>query len=167
MTRPKMISKKFSNPLTFESNSIEATQRLGCALGRAISEPILIALLGTLGCGKTAFVQGLALGLEVPAEYYITSPTFTLINEYPGRLPFYHVDLYRLEGRVDLEDIGLAEILAGEGVVAVEWAEKLPPDTYARGLAVRFEIVDIDCRRVELIAYGQPGRSLLKAIEHP
>ena len=123
-------------------------------------------MLGTLGCGKTAFVQGLATGLDVPAEYYITSPTFTLINEYPGRLPLYHVDLYRLEGRVDLEDIGLDEIIAGDGVVAVEWAEKLTPDTLARSLTIGFEIIDINRRRLEMIAYGQPGRSLLKAIEH-
>lgn len=161
-----MILKKSSNPLTIESNSIEATQRLGCAIGQAISEPVLIALLGTLGCGKTAFVQGLATGLDVSAEYYITSPTFTLINEYPGRLPLYHVDLYRLEGRVDLEDIGLEEIIAGDGVVAVEWAEKLTLDTHAQDLAIGFEIIDINRRRLELIAYGQPGLSLLKAIEH-
>ena len=141
-------------------------QRLGIAIGKAVSEPVIIALMGNLGCGKTAFVQGLAKGLEVPAEYYITSPTFTLINQYPGRVPLYHVDLYRLEGIVDLEDIGLPELLTGDGVVAVEWAEKLPPDTLASSLAIRFEVIDTDRRRLELIAYGHTGRSLLKAIEH-
>ena len=152
--------------LTLRSDSVVITQRLGTTLGRAVCEPILIALHGTLGCGKTAFVQGLARGLGVPPEYYITSPTFTLINEYPGRLPLFHVDLYRLEGLVDLEDIGLSEILTGDGVVAVEWAEKLPPDTFARGLTIDFEIIDSDRRTLEMIASGQPGRSLLKAIEH-
>ena len=152
--------------MKIESSSVEATQRLGRDIGGAIHEPILIALEGNLGCGKTAFVQGLAAGLEVPQDYYITSPTFTLINEYPGRLRLYHVDLYRLDRIVDLEDIGLPEILGGEGVVAVEWAEKLPPEAVDSGLTIRFEIIDTDRRRLELIAYGQPGRSLLKAIEH-
>jgi tRNA threonylcarbamoyladenosine biosynthesis protein TsaE len=127
---------------------------------------MLISLTGPLGCGKTAFVQGLAEGLGVPQEYYITSPTFTLINEYPGRLPLYHVDLYRLDDLVELEDIGLDEILAAEGVVAVEWAEKLPAAETDRGLSLRFEIQAVNLRKIVLKAGGQAGLSLLKAIKH-
>jgi len=77
-------------------------------------------LTGDLGSGKTSFVQGLARGLEVPNDYYITSPSYTLINEYPGRHPFFHVDLYRLEDPVDFEDIGLYDILDVNFVVAIE-----------------------------------------------
>ena len=164
-----MVSHKFSSrnclATTIRSTGVEATQRLGRDLGRAIVSSMMIRLTGTLGCGKTAFVQGLAEGLEVPKAYYITSPTFTLINEYPGRLPLYHVDLYRLEGTVDLDDIGLDEIMASNGVVAVEWAEKLPSTESDRGLTIRFEVLDEDVRTIELIACGQPGRSLLKAIK--
>ena len=146
------------------SCGVEDTQQLARNIGRAITSPILIRLMGTLGCGKTAFVQGLAEGLEVPQEYYITSPTFTLVNEYPGRLPLFHVDLYRLDDMVELDDIGLDEVLTGDGVVAIEWAEKLPPCDHWQGLAIRFEITDTDQRSLELIACGQPGCSLLKAI---
>ena len=83
--------------INIETKSVADTQRLGQQIGRLINEPTTIALIGDLGSGKTAFVQGLARGLEVPSTYYITSPTFTLVNEYPGRLPLYHIDLYRLE----------------------------------------------------------------------
>ena len=164
-----MVSHKSSDQkdlsALIHSTGVEITHRLGRDVGRALVSPMMIRLTGTLGCGKTAFVQGLAEGLEVPKEYYITSPTFTLINEYPGRLPLYHVDLYRLEGMVDLDDIGLDEIIAADGVVAVEWAEKLPPTENDQGLTIRFEIVAEDLRTIELIACGQPGCSLLKAIK--
>ena len=79
------------------THSVQETRELGQNIGRLISQPITLALIGDLGSGKTAFVQGLAQGLDVPADYYITSPTFTLINEYPGRLALIHIDLYRLE----------------------------------------------------------------------
>jgi tRNA threonylcarbamoyladenosine biosynthesis protein TsaE len=165
-----MVSHKFSDQTglskVIRSTGVEVTRRVGRDIGRALTSPMLIRLMGNLGCGKTAFVQGLAEGLEVPQAYYITSPTFTLINEYPGRLPLYHVDLYRLEGMVDLDDIGLDEIIAADGVVAVEWAEKLPPTANDQGLTIRFEIKAGDLRTIELIACGQPGCSLLKAIKH-
>ena len=154
-----------SENLVLHSPCAETTRQLGAALGRALSRPVTIGLRGTLGCGKTVFVQGLAQGLDVPPEYYVTSPTFTLINEYPGRLPLYHVDLYRLEDIDDLDDIGLTEVLSGEGVVAVEWAEKLPPSAHPPELTIRMEIIDAKRRRVELIAYGQAGCSLLRAVE--
>lgn len=150
--------------LTVSSDGVDATRRLGRDIGRAIGSALLISLTGTLGCGKTAFVQGLAEGLDVPREYYVTSPTFTLINEYPGRLPLYHVDLYRLDDPVALEDLGLGEILAAEGVVAVEWAEKLPAAETDRGLIIRFAIREGDLRTIVLKAGGQPASSLLKAI---
>ena len=164
----KVESQKFFDQavcsMVVNSSRVEDTQKLGRKIGRAVTTPVLIRLMGTLGCGKTAFVQGLAEGLEVPQEYYVTSPTFTLVNEYPGRLPLYHVDLYRLDGILELEDIGLDEILTAEGVVAVEWAEKLPPSDNRQGLSIRFEIRNTDQRALELIASGQPGCSLLKAI---
>ena len=94
------------------TNSAEETKRLGRKIGSLIDDPIVLALSGDLGSGKTVFVQGLARGLDVPPDYYITSPTFTLVNEYPGRLRLFHIDLYRLDHFGDLEDIGLHDILA-------------------------------------------------------
>ena len=151
--------------LQITTHSADKTRQLGRLIGRLIDQPVIIALIGDLGSGKTAFVQGLAAGLEVPAEYYITSPTFTLINEYPGRLPLYHADLYRLETIGDLEDIGLDELLYGQGVLAVEWADKLAEDLSGDCLVLQFEIVDEDCRKIDLIAYGHNGLNLIKALD--
>ena len=147
------------------THSADKTRQLGQEIGRLIKQPLIIALVGDLGSGKTAFVQGLANGLGVPVEYYITSPTFTLINEYPGRLPLFHADLYRLETVRDLEDIGLDELLYDRGVLAIEWADKLGDNLTGDYLVLQFEIIDDDCRKIELIAYGQNGIHLIKALE--
>jgi len=141
------------------------TQNIGKTIGKWIEHPLVIGLTGDLGSGKTAFVQGLAEGLEVPDEYYITSPTFTLINEYPGRLSLFHIDLYRLDGISDLEDIGLDELLYDQAVIAIEWAEKMSDDLPAEHLTMRFEITDDDYRSIALIAYGQNLVNLIRALE--
>jgi tRNA threonylcarbamoyladenosine biosynthesis protein TsaE len=151
--------------LNIMTHSADETRQLGRIIGRLIKQPMIIALIGDLGSGKTAFVQGLAAGLEVPAEYYITSPTFTLINEYPGRLPLYHADLYRLETIGDLEDIGLDELLYGQGVLAVEWADKLAEELSGDCLVLQFEIVAENCRKIDLIAYGHNGPYLIKVLD--
>jgi tRNA threonylcarbamoyladenosine biosynthesis protein TsaE len=138
---------------------------LGKTIGKWIEHPLVIGLSGDLGSGKTAFVQGLAEGLEVPGQYYITSPTFTLINEYPGRFPLFHIDLYRLDGISDLEDIGLDELLCDQAVIAIEWAEKMLHDLPAEHLAMAFEITDDDYRKINLNAYGHNAVNLIKALE--
>lgn len=147
------------------THSREETHNLGQKIGTLIASPTLLALTGGLGSGKTAFVQGLAKGLDVPEDYYITSPTFTLINEYPGRLRLFHVDLYRLETYIDLEEIGLYDILEGDGVVAIEWAEKLPEDLLTACMAISFNIVDDQTRKIDLIASGHNAEGLIKALE--
>lgn len=147
------------------THSVTKTQKLGQHLGAAIQQPIIIALTGDLGSGKTAFVQGLAKGLEVSEKYYITSPTFTLINEYPGRLPLYHVDLYRIEHLSELEDVGLDEALRADAVIAIEWAEKISHDMLLNHLQLRFEIISENARRINIFAYGQSTNNLLKALE--
>ena len=155
----------FDKKLDITTHSADETRQLGRIIGRLIKQPLIIALVGNLGSGKTAFVQGLAIGLEVPVEYYITSPTFTLINEYPGRLPLFHADLYRLETVRDLEDIGLDELLYDRGVLAVEWADKLADNLSDDYLVLQFEIIDDDCRKINLIAYGHNSLNLIKALE--
>ncbi|MGD8521841.1 MAG: tRNA (adenosine(37)-N6)-threonylcarbamoyltransferase complex ATPase subunit type 1 TsaE [Desulfobacterales bacterium] len=147
------------------THSREETQALGENIGKLIGAPMILALTGELGSGKTAFVQGLASGLEVPPEYYITSPSFTLINEYPGRMRLFHVDLYRLESYTDLEETGLYDILEGGGVVAVEWAEKLPEDLLSTYIAIGFNIVDDETRKINIIAYGHDAAGLIKALD--
>ena len=147
------------------THSVAETQRLGHVLGATLEQTFILALNGDLGSGKTAFVQGLANGLGVPVEYYITSPTFTLINEYPGRLPLFHADLYRLETAWDLEDIGLDELLYDQGVLAIEWADKLGDNLSGDYLVLQFNIIDDDRRKIELIAYGHNGINLIKTLE--
>ena len=146
------------------TNSAEETKQLGLKIGSLIDDPIVLALSGDLGSGKTVFVQGLARGLGVPSEYYITSPTFTLVNEYPGRLRLFHIDLYRLDRFGDLEDIGLHDILSGKAVVAIEWAEKLPEDFTSNYMQIGFEIIEDDTRKIKLIAYGHDATVLIKAL---
>jgi tRNA threonylcarbamoyladenosine biosynthesis protein TsaE len=156
-----MIGSKFD----ITTHSVVETRQLGQKIGRLIKQPLIIALVGDLGSGKTAFVQGLASGLDVPVEYYITSPTFTLINEYPGRLPLFHADLYRLETVQDLEDIGLDELLYDQGVLAVEWADKLANNLSGDYLVLQFEIIGDDHRKINLIAYGHNEINLIKALQ--
>jgi tRNA threonylcarbamoyladenosine biosynthesis protein TsaE len=134
-------------------------------LGELIKQPLVITLIGDLGSGKTAFVQGLAKGLQVPDGYYITSPTFTLVNEYPGRCPLVHVDLYRLERIDDLEDIGLDEMLHAQSVIAIEWADKLLDGLPTDRLTVTMDIVDDNCRKLCLDATGHNEVNLIKALE--
>jgi len=150
--------------LTFDSRSEEETRRAGECCGRHVKTPMVFSLIGDFGSGKTMFVQGLARGLGVPDDYYVTSPSFTLINEYPGRLPLFHIDLYRLEAVPDLDDLGLVDVLKSDGVAAVEWADKLPPEALSDALEIRFEIGDGDRRTLRFSAYGQDASRLLKSL---
>src|SRR5207237_5335442 len=107
-----------------KSRSPSETQRLGERLGAVCEPGDVIALVGDLGAGKTAFVQGLARGLGVPDEERVASPTFDIILEHAGRLVLHHVDLYRLGSEDELAELGLGELLAGDGVAAVEWFDR-------------------------------------------
>ena len=143
------------------THSPEESKALGQKIGQQLKPGAIIALTGELGSGKTVFVQGLAAGLEVPADYYITSPTFTFINEYPGRHPFYHVDLYRIANRDDLNEIGLLEILYGEGITAIEWADRLHEDISAAYLDIHLEIIDDETRKFFIDTYGLEAINLI------
>jgi tRNA threonylcarbamoyladenosine biosynthesis protein TsaE len=147
------------------THCVAETRRLGQILGAHIDRPIRIALIGDLGSGKTAFVQGLAKGLDVSEQYYITSPTFTLINEYPGRHPLLHVDLYRIEHLNELGEIGLEEILEQDAVIAVEWGEKLSHETLSDHLKLQFKIISDDIRQIDIFAYGQPAGNLIETLQ--
>ena len=143
--------------------SLEDTLALGQKLG-VLLHGGTVALVGDLGSGKTSFVQGLAKGLDVPGDRYITSPSFTLINEYSGRCPLFHVDLYRIEDQVDFEDIGLYEILDSQGVVAIEWADKIQENLLPEHVSIHFEIVDDTSRKICLTADGPETVNLLKRL---
>ncbi|MBO5340094.1 MAG: tRNA (adenosine(37)-N6)-threonylcarbamoyltransferase complex ATPase subunit type 1 TsaE [Oscillospiraceae bacterium] len=110
--------------MEYITNSAEQTEQLGEKLAGAVSAGIVIAYTGDLGAGKTAFTRGLARGLGIDGR--VTSPTFTIVNEYEGgRLPLFHFDMYRLESSDELFDIGWEDYLARGGVCAVEWSENV------------------------------------------
>ena len=127
------------------TRSDEETEALGAALGRRLGAGARVLLYGELGAGKTAFVRGLAHGLDIDPDE-VSSPTFTLVQEYRGgRLPLFHVDLYRL-GAGEVDDLGL-DAQAAHGVLAIEWAERMPRDD-AGAIHVRLEHAGEDRRRI-------------------
>jgi len=143
---------------------VDETQKLGKIIGTAVTGGTVLALTGDLGSGKTAFVQGLARGLEVPDDYYITSPSYTLINEYPGRYPLFHVDLYRISDPMDMEDIGLYEILHNSGIVAIEWADRIENKLLSGSINIHFELTGDNTRNICITAYDLKHADLLKNI---
>jgi tRNA threonylcarbamoyladenosine biosynthesis protein TsaE len=137
---------------TYETRSEDETLRVGAEVGRTLAAGDVLLLHGDLGAGKTAFVRGLAEGLGAnPAD--VSSPTFTIMQEYRGGgVPLFHVDLYRLSDPREIEDLGLEEI-AADGVLAIEWAEKLDAQARlkpSRYLAVRIAHGDGDARTITL-----------------
>ena len=147
------------------TRSAAETRKLGQIIGTHIDRPMRIALTGQLGSGKTVFVQGLAKGLDVSEQYYITSPTFTLINEYPGRHPLLHVDLYRIEHLDELGEIELEEVLEQNAVIAVEWAEKLSRAMLSDHLKLQFKLISDEIRQIDIFAYGQAAGNLIEAFQ--
>lgn len=109
--------------MKFYTASAQETEQLGQRLGQQLKPGAVIAYSGDLGAGKTAFTRGLARGLKI--EDPITSPTYTIVNEYPGKIPLFHFDMYRLNSSEDLFDIGWEDYLARGGVIAVEWSERV------------------------------------------
>jgi len=134
-----------------ESHSVAETLALGRLLGRAARAGDVLALVGELGTGKTHLAKGIAEGLDAAAAHEVASPTFVLCREYlDGRIPFYHFDAYRLRGSADLEAIGSAEILTGDGLSAVEWADRTPEALPPDHLEVRLEVTGEHSRRSHL-----------------
>lgn len=128
----------------------QETFELGQAASGRLQGGELILLEGELGLGKTVFARGLAAGLGI-APRDVNSPSFTLVHQYrAGRLPLFHIDLYRIAHVEELSSLGLEEILASGAVVVVEWGEKLPPHYRSQGLSVRFRDLGQDLRRIEL-----------------
>lgn len=142
-----------SEPVEYHSNSPGNTHALAADLLRDLPARAVLALHGDLGSGKTCFVQGLAaaLGVESP----VTSPTFTIVNEYRGRLPLFHIDLYRLGGPEEALAFGIEEYFEGAGITAIEWAERagdvLPDD------ALHIDFTVLSAPQARLIRIHRPG----------
>lgn len=146
------------------SKSAEQTLELGETIGKAISQGISIALKGELGAGKTTFVQGLAKGLGISKKYYITSPTFNIINEYPaGPFTLYHLDLYRLTSEDELETIGFDDLMDDIHIMVVEWPELLERISFKFDIEINFKF-DEHYNRIISIASGQSESNLLSKL---
>ena len=140
--------------------SEEETRRLGRCLGELIEQPLVILLSGDLGAGKTCFSQGLARGLGVPEEVPVSSPSYTLMNPYQGRMELYHFDLYRLSDPEDLLELGMDDYLPGNGVAVVEWAN-LFTGLAKEYLAIHFTHQQNGRRNIECRAAGSAAEALL------
>lgn len=142
--------------------SAAETRNLGALLGGLLQPGDVISLNGDLGAGKTCFAGGVARGLGIDER--ITSPTFTLINEYDGRLPLYHLDVYRLESPEELEDLGYEEYFYGTGVTLIEWAEQVEQYLPAERLDIFIEkhSGDDNIRVIRFIARGTRYNKLVE-----
>ncbi|MCK4768056.1 MAG: tRNA (adenosine(37)-N6)-threonylcarbamoyltransferase complex ATPase subunit type 1 TsaE [Desulfobacula sp.] len=148
-----------------ESKSSKQTLKLGEAVGKEITQGICIALKGELGAGKTTFAQGLAKGLGVSEKYYITSPTFNIINEYPaGVFTLCHLDLYRLGSADELEGIGFDDLIDDTHIVVVEWPEILKRISFEFDIEINFKFDAQYNRIISIVASGQPGSNLLSKL---
>ena len=132
----------------------ERTERIGELLGRCLGPG-----------GKTSFSYGIAMGLDV-REKYITSPTFTFVNEYEGRVPFYHIDLYRLKEPSELEGIGFEEYIDSDGVTVIEWAERADEELPPERLSVYLSPLSENSREIGFLAEGARYESLLDELKN-
>jgi tRNA threonylcarbamoyladenosine biosynthesis protein TsaE len=151
--------------ITYITTSDEETIGLGKKLGALLSEGDVVALVGELGSGKTWFTKGLALGLGVSPDTIVTSPSFTLVNEYKGRYTFYHMDFYRLENLPEVLSAGLEEYLQDSEVVALEWADRWPEILPEKRIMVKFLIIDDRQREITFSAHHQRAVEILGGLE--
>lgn len=139
--------------MKFVTKSEKETYDLGVKMGKILMASSVISLNGDLGAGKTHFTKGIAVGLEV--DDYITSPSFTIINEYKGRIPLYHFDVYRINDIDEMYEIGFEEYLYGDGVCVVEWGDMvkamLPKDT----INIYISTLEEDIREIEITFSGK------------
>lgn len=149
---------------SMQTASPEQTWKIGQMLGARVRPGDTICLYGDLGAGKTNFAFGIARGLQVK-EQYVTSPTFTFVNEYEGRIPFYHIDLYRLKEASELENIGFAEYIDSDGVTVIEWAERAEGELPEQCLSVYLSYLSEQSRDLGFLAQGERYELLLEELK--
>jgi tRNA threonylcarbamoyladenosine biosynthesis protein TsaE len=150
----------------FLSESPAATSDLGKKIGRHLAAGAVIALVGELGCGKTLLTRAVCAGLGVPRRQ-VNSPSFVLVNEYRGRLPIFHIDLFRIGNEADGVELGIADYLrrAASGVMIIEWAEKILPLLPTNLLKVEFQILSARQRRIALSSTDKKFDGLFQEID--
>jgi len=134
--------------LTFITHSPEETIKLGEKIGSKLVKGDVIAMQGTLAAGKTTITKGIAKALGI--DDTITSPTFCLISEYYGKMPLYHMDVYRLEGGEDFVNLGTDDMIYGDGVSIIEWSEKIMEELPKRTIILKITPLDDGSRKIEI-----------------
>jgi tRNA threonylcarbamoyladenosine biosynthesis protein TsaE len=142
----------------------EQTEHLGELLGARLGRGDVVCLYGDLGAGKTSLAFGIAMGLEVQ-EQYIPSPTFAFVNEYKGRVPFYHIDLYRLKTPSELEGIGFEEYIESDGVTVIEWADRAEDELPDERFSIYLSYVSDNGREMGFLAEGERYKKLLEGLK--
>ena len=146
---------------SFSTKSHEESVHAGRCLGKVLETGCVIGLVGDLGAGKTCFVKGIAGGLNDIPEREVTSPTFTIIQEYDGKIPLYHFDAYRLEGSEDLIDIGFDDYVEGQGVSVIEWADNISDALPEERLLIDIELAGENDRCFKCGAKGVKHEAVL------
>jgi len=131
------------------SQSAEQSRQIACELAVELEYGQVLALYGDLGAGKTVFTQGLCRGLE--CEQLVNSPSYTLVNNYQGKWPIYHVDCYRLNSAEEINDLDPDRLFEPDGITIIEWAERVEAYLPQNCIRIRIELEDADCRRLEII----------------
>jgi tRNA threonylcarbamoyladenosine biosynthesis protein TsaE len=147
------------------SKSSRQTMGWGRKLAKLVQGGEIIGLVGELGTGKTCFVRGFAEGLEVGKDAWIRSPTFTLINEYHARLPIYHIDLYRIGARHELEELNLREYLYSDGVSLIEWFDHLPAADADEFLEIRIAHGGESKRQLTFVGHGERYEKMVQKLK--
>jgi tRNA threonylcarbamoyladenosine biosynthesis protein TsaE len=148
------------NSIVIDVQSISESEALGRRLAADLFPGAVVALVGTLGAGKTLLVRAIAQGLDIPNPAIVNSPTFILIQEYGARLPIYHFDAYRLASEAEFGELGVHEYFQGNGVCLVEWADKVQSCLPRERLEIRISITGEQSRRFEILAIGKRYESI-------
>ena len=143
-----------------------ASRCFGRLLGRIARAGDVICLHGSLGAGKTFLTQAIAEGLNIAAEYYVTSPSFALMHEYPGRLVLYHIDCYRLQDEDDVEAAGLMDAIEGGGLAVIEWPERLGSLTPRKRLDIILKITGEENREMFISPQGEAWVERIEAVSN-
>jgi tRNA threonylcarbamoyladenosine biosynthesis protein TsaE len=144
------------------TQSRQETIQLGKRVGMLLRSGDVVALVGELGTGKTHYIKGLAAGIGVERASRITSPSFTLIHEYRGRIPFYHIDLFRLAVEEEAEELGLEEYFGRGGVTAIEWADRIPNLLPKELLWIELVYLGEHTRSIRLLGRGERYEELIR-----
>ena len=148
--------------LTIITKSPEETKNLGKEVSKLTKPGDLLAFYGELGVGKTCFIQGISQGLKV--KDYVTSPSFTIINEYQGKIPIYHFDLFRLDNVEEILELGYEEYFYGEGLTVIEWAEKIEQLLPKEHLEIEIKFKDRYQRTISFIPQGDRFNKFLEEL---